>query len=32
MKEFAELRLKTYSHLTDGNDESKKAKSTKKVS
>ena len=30
MAEFAALRLKTYSYLTDDNDENKKAKDTKK--
>ena len=30
MTEFAALRLKTYSYLTDENDENKKAKGTKK--
>ena len=29
MKEFAELRAKTYSYLTDNNNEDKKAKGTK---
>ena len=32
MKEFVALRAKTYSYLTDNNDEYKKAKVTKKVS
>ena len=30
MMEFTELRLETYSYLTDDNDENRKAKSTKK--
>ena len=30
MKEFAALRGKTYSYLTDNNDNDKKAKDTKK--
>ena len=30
MKEFAGLRVKTYSYLKDNNDEDKKAKGTKK--
>ena len=30
MKKFAALRAKTYSYLTDNNDEHKKAKDTKK--
>ena len=32
MTEFAALRLKTYSYLTDDNDENKKSKGTKSVS
>ena len=31
MTEFASLRPKTYSYLTDDNDENRKAKDTKKV-
>ena len=31
MKEFAELRAKTYSYLKDNNNGNKKAKGTKKV-
>ena len=31
MTEFAALRQKTYSFLTDGNDENKKSKSHKKI-
>ena len=31
MEEFVALRPKTYSYLTDDNDENKKAKVTKKV-
>ena len=31
MKEFIRFRAKTYSYLTDNNDENKKAKGTKKV-
>ena len=30
MEEFSALRTKTYSYLTDNNDEDKKAKGTKK--
>ena len=32
MKDLAGLRAKTYSYLTDNNDENKKAKGTKGVS
>ena len=31
MKEFAALRAKAYSYLTDGNDKSKKARGTNNV-
>ena len=31
MKEFVRLRANTYSYLTDDNDESKKAKGTRKM-
>ena len=31
LKEFLELRAKTYTYLTDDNNESKKAKFTKKL-
>ena len=31
LKEFVELRAKTYTYLTDDNNESKKAKVTKKL-